>query len=456
MITKDEFIKNISESIKRGELSYFIGAGLSKGSGHLDWKELMEDFADELKLDIKTEHDLIQLAQFYVNKKRGRNKINEKIRNEFKNKVKENPLLTLMCELPVHSVWTTNFDLLIEETYDKINKKIDVKNNVSSLSTNIHGSEVTLYKMHGDVNDVDDIVIIRDDYEKFDKTRGLFTTKLTGELVTNTFLFIGYSFSDPNLHSILSKIRISLKENQREHYYITKKATDDYELIKQKLMIDDLSNYGIKTLRVDSYDEYDEIMKEIRDEVYKENIFVSGSAYEYLEYGEEEEAKKLIKHIVSTLIKNNYKIINGLGLGLADGVIQGLIEGLTSKDQILQTPFDLRVFPQKTSQRLSRKEQWSALRENMISKSRVAIFMFGNKIDPNTGKVVLADGMMEEFEIAKKHDLTIIPIVSTGYMASKIYDENKGLVEVKDNLTTKDIEAIGKDIIELIKESEKR
>lgn len=59
----------------------------------------------------------------------------------------------------------------------------------------------------------------------------------------------------------------------------------------------------------------------------------------------------------------------------------------------------------------------------MISESGVCIFIFGNKLVE--GKVELASGMMEEFQIAKEKGKIIIPIASTGFAAKEIFDEMK-------------------------------
>ena len=57
----------------------------------------------------------------------------------------------------------------------------------------------------------------------------------------------------------------------------------------------------------------------------------------------------------------------------------------------------------------------------MISRSGISIFIFGNKQDPDTGRVVAADGMLYEFEIAKQHDNIIVPIGCTGFVAERIW-----------------------------------
>ena len=79
--------------------------------------------------------------------------------------------------------------------------------------------------MHGDIERPDIAVLTKDDYEKYHLTHGPFISALSGHLVDTTFLFLGFSFSDPNLDYILSRIRVSYREHQRRHYCVTKRRT---------------------------------------------------------------------------------------------------------------------------------------------------------------------------------------------------------------------------------------
>ncbi|MGV8984038.1 MAG: hypothetical protein ACOH2C_22940, partial [Clostridium sp.] len=79
---------------------------------------------------------------------------------------------------------------------------------------------------------------------------------------------------------------------------------------------------------------------------------------------------------------------------------------------------------QKSSGGKVLKQLWTDYRKNMISLAGISIFMFGNKTDSN-GKIVEANGMIEEFSIAKEQDSFIIPIATTGYVSRIIMDEIK-------------------------------
>lgn len=60
-------------------------------------------------------------------------------------------------------------------------------------------------------------------------------------------------------------------------------------------------------------------------------------------------------------------------------------------------------------------------REDMASYAGAAVFLFGNKL--RDGNVVLSDGMLQEFEIAKEKGLALIPVGATGYMAGELWKQ---------------------------------
>ena len=111
-------------------------------------------------------------------------------------------------ELPIGVIWTTNYDDLIEKAFDNVQKIVDVKSRNEHLSNTLANRECILYKMHGDKNNPNDAILIKDDYERYYKAHKQFLSALTGDLISKTFLFVGFSFQDPNLDYILSRIRV--------------------------------------------------------------------------------------------------------------------------------------------------------------------------------------------------------------------------------------------------------
>jgi len=428
----EAFIKDFLESIEEKKAAIFAGAGLSVGAGFVDWKGLLEDVAQEIGLDVKKEEDLISLAQFHYNENGGRSKLNKKILKVFTDDVETTENHRILSRLPIDTFWTTNYDSLIEDSLESYNKIVDVKHENKQLPNSIPKRDVTVYKMHGDAKHAHDAIITRNDYEGYFRTHEPFVTTLKGDLTTKTFLFIGFSFTDPNLDYALSRVRLNFHDGASHHYCFIKTISEDeckdkaeflYKKRRQELRINDLKTYQITPVIVDSYEEITEILSEIEKRYRMRSIFISGSAEEYNNWGRDR-AIKLIHKLSSKLISKNYRIVNGFGWGVGSAVINGALEQIYlkpkkySEDQLIVKPF-----PQFATGDKELPELWHDYRIRMISLTGIAIFVFGNKIDRKTSELVNADGVKKEFDIAISQGCIPIPIESTGYMARELWGE---------------------------------
>lgn len=439
---KEQFVKKFVEDIHGGNAAIFAGAGTSRDAGFVNWKDLVRSFSEEIQLDVEKESDLIGITQYYINYKGGnRGSVNREIIRKFSNPEANTEVMNLLTRLPVSAYWTTNYDKVIENALEKNNRLADVKRNSYDLARNIPDSDAFVYKMHGDVDSPQDAVISKDDYERYSEKNSLFISALRGDLVSKTFLFVGFSFEDPNLESILGKVNALLGENKREHYCIQKKVLEkdfdveeknpedikkeyDYAVIKQNLKIKDLQRYGIETILVDEYSEIPQLIQKIEDQYLKTTIFISGSISSYNTTWSEEKVNKYCYNLSNFLISKNYKIISGFGFGIGSSIINGALDKIyESKYRHVNEYLGLFPFPQYESGGKSLKERWTENRNEMISSAGVCIFIFGNKIV--NGEVVSAAGMKEEFQIAKEKGKIIIPIGSTGATAKEIFDEMK-------------------------------
>jgi hypothetical protein len=425
------FINDYVKDLNEGTASIFAGAGLSIPSGYVNWSELMSEIAQDLGLDINQEKDLVSIAQYHVNENQTRSKLNRKILEEFTEDTEETENHKIIARLPVSSVWTTNYDELIEKTYLKENKVVDVKYRNNQLLTTKPKRDLVVYKMHGDVNHPDQAILTKEQYEQYHITHEPFINALSGELITKTFLFIGFSFTDPNLDYVLSRLNFRFSKDKRQHYCFVKRhelgdslnpdqATLDYNNRRQILSTNDLKRYGVKSLLVDNYGDITSILQEIETRYKKRTIFISGSAETY-EPHNKHDAIGFVHNLSKAVVENNYKIVNGFGWGIGSSVINGALESIQnhpnkySEDQLI-----LKPFPQFKTGSKDLKELWSDYRQNMISKCGISIFVYGNKeVD---GEIVEADGVMEEFKIAHQNGCVCIPIGITNYASKSIFD----------------------------------
>ncbi len=435
-VSLEYFCQEYLKALEQGSAALFAGAGLSQPSGFVNWKELMRDIADELGLSVDEEADLISIAQFHVNQFGSRAKLNSSLIEEFTKDAQPNDNHRLIADLPVDTVWTTNYDTLIEDAFANAGKRVDKKTTKANLAQTKLNRDVIVYKMHGDIDQPQDAVLTKDDYENYTETRALFSTKLQGDLISRTFLFLGFSFTDPNIEYILSRIRVLIgQQNQRQHFCVMKRiskpkgkgkalARYEYDKTKQELSIADLKRFGIQTVMIDDYSQITDILRDLHRDVYRRSVFVAGSAHEYDPLGRTR-VDELSHAIGREIIRRGYNLISGFGLGIGGSAVLGALEELYAKQRSISANNRtvIRPFPQDAPTGTSRGELWSKYREDMISKSGFVIFLSGNKWNEASGQTVIADGVIEEWEIARKLGKYPIPVGATGHAARQVWQE---------------------------------
>ena len=389
----------------------------------------MRGVAHDVGLDVAKEDDLVALAQFHVNRHGVRHKINQSLVTEFSARAKSTRNHAILAALPIRTYWTTNYDHLIEDALRAAGKRPDVKSTNRNLAITAHLRDAIVYKMHGDVDHPDDAVVTKDDYETYSVNRPLFSTALQGDLVSKTFLFVGFSFNDPNLNYILARIRVLLGVNQRQHYALLRRVqrkefpslkTFSYARAKQDLQVQDLTRYGISGVLVDDYNEYAQILERVSKKYKRTRVFVSGSAHSYAPWAPVD-AERLIAEIGHALSAKEFGVVSGFGEGVGSHILNGVLDQLRDAGtQQLGDHLTLRPFPQGIADDAERKKRWTAYRKEMLSDAGIAIFLFGNKLSP-AGPAIDADGMDEEFRIAVAMGVVVIPVGCTGYMAARLH-----------------------------------
>jgi Sir2- and TIR-associating SLOG family/SIR2-like domain len=433
-----DFLQSYSVAVAEGNAALFVGAGLSRPSGFLDWKGLLRDCGRELKLDLDREHDLVAVAQFYLNqRKRDRSRLNQILKREFDRPAKVARNHEIIARLPIRTLWTTNFDTLLEQAFEAAGVRLDVKSRDKDLAVARAGREAVLYKMHGDITRPDEIVICKEDYDRYAVRHPVFQNVLEGDLVDKTFLFLGFSFTDPHLNYMLGHLDALLEESKHEHYAVMRRVrkndhaknqkdardTFKYETHKQQLQIEDLQRYGIQTVLIDEYAHLTDLLEQVASRLQVRNVFVSGSAHNCEEFGDER-MRDLCMRLGETLMTKGCQLTCGMGLNIGDAVVKGaLVELFNSGQAPSERRLLLRPFPRNLPAATSELDFYRKYRSDMIRQSGVAIFIAGtSRSSP------ISVGVMEEYRVAKELGKIPIPIGATGFAARKIWQE------VRDNL----------------------
>jgi len=420
------FINNYVKALKENNAVIFAGAGMSTSTGLFDWKKLLKPIAERLELDIDDEeHDLPALAQFFVDDQGGvRGELNQLLVEQYgKMDLKSSPNHEILARLPIQIYWTTNYDRHIEDALRKQGKTPDVKKMDVDLSVNFPKRDAIVYKMHGDIETVSETVLTKHEYEDYNKSRELFSNAFKSDYVSRTFLFIGFSFTDPNLEYLISRIRTTLGRDLKPDYFFLKKEQDPKKYKRQLVRANSLKRYGLNAVWINDYPEITEILKEIEVRYLRNTILVSGSAEVYGAFGEKP-AGELLHDLSKEISSRGYKILSGFGWGVGSAVINGVLDNMKSeRNQNLDNYLILRPFPQFETGAKKLPELWTEYRKSFIPLAGTAIFVFGNKKAKDTGDIVPANGMQEEFDIAIANGLKPIPIGATGFVAKDLWEQ---------------------------------
>ncbi|ELC8392176.1 SIR2 family protein [Clostridium perfringens] len=202
----DEKVRYLKNAIDDNKLIIFVGAGISKNSNLPDWEQLIKVFANKLKYPIKegqklSSDEFLKIPQYYYNIF-GAEEYKKVIKQELDINGQPNEIHELIFKLNPKHIITTNYDKLLEHTIIEQRMLFDIiakdKDLLDSKKSNY------IIKMHGDIKDLDNIVLKENDYLNYSQNHILIETYIKSLLVCNTFLFIGYSLNDYNLKQIIS------------------------------------------------------------------------------------------------------------------------------------------------------------------------------------------------------------------------------------------------------------
>lgn len=407
-----DFVKKIINSLTESKLSLFTGAGTSMSAGLPSWVEFFDELCKQQDISIKnSQYDLYTILSFLKNQKQfNDDKIKKYIKRQLADcvlKMSKNPfkdiLQQAMYDLNADSFWTTNWDTVYADFVQSVEK---MPANIIYRDAEIVNADVikqkTIYHLNGYIGNLESLVVDKQDYNKyFQQNEGLITF-LKKELITHTFLFIGYSFADNLMLDVLSQVRnfkkdthyailvdngdpnfIHFQQNLEENYGIISfviNPQDNQEINSTTNNNDLQDNENTKAIPKQTTNQYItsqvvQILTLIKESIARKQIYISGSLYDYDEDAKQE-MKCLSQAIVEQLFKSSYdyKIANSLGHGLTQRLIGQIAHYCSQNNERLDRRLVIRHgdFDSKNHQ-----EKYQ-LRKQLIQTSGIIIFMYGN------------------------------------------------------------------------------
>jgi Sir2- and TIR-associating SLOG family/SIR2-like domain len=421
--TRALLLKEFPVSLAEETAAIFVGAGVSMGAGYPSWKELLRDIGEELGVSSADVSDLAALAQWHIRRSSGATKIRQVIRKEIGIEHAIPDTLDIIARLPVRHIWTTNYDRLIERAFSALGRPLDPISAAADLALKPRAGAVRLYKMHGTVDRLDDLVISTDDYELFRNRRGAFLPLLQAHLSSLSMLFVGLSFTDPNVRHVLSLIREAFTETPPEHFVIVRpphrsdyRNANEYKarLTQHELWADDLQRYGLRAVEIASYDEVPHLLKEVERKLADRRVWVSGSWPVGVGGNSRAEFVHQVAYGLGRELGNaGLTLVSGSGLLVGSAAVSGFLSSLQRTGSWdLDRRLIARPFPQPLDGKEPNREQWALLRDELGRLSGIVIFIGGQKVVD--GRVVEADGVYAERRIADENGAFLIPVGATG------------------------------------------
>lgn len=229
----------ITQAMEDHQLVLFVGAGASMAAGMPSWSDAVRTIADRLSITHE-QLDYLRIPQYYYNA-RGKKEYTQLMREIFKHGdyLTKHEIHDKIIAFNTETIITTNYDHLIEQAAEDNSQILSVVSKDADLPYRKGGKE--LIKMHGDFEN-DNFVLKEDDYLSYSRNFKLIENYVKSLIGTKVVLFVGYSFSDPDLKLIFSWVKDILGGDFQRAYLI--ESGKEYDVNEEEYF----RNFGINLL----------------------------------------------------------------------------------------------------------------------------------------------------------------------------------------------------------------
>ena len=431
-VTAKELVAKFAEAVAVGDAAVFVGAGASQSAGLPGWGELIAEA--RTAADVPETISDAPLAAQYIANTDGEGALHAAIKRKIDRDVVPNAVHDLLSHLPIRDYWTTNYDLLIEQSLEALNIEfqwvVGEQDYVGRPAAGTSTKRVT--KMHGSLTrDAPGQrswraapVITRADFERYEELHPITWTRLRAAWLTNSFLFLGLSFDDPNLNLLLRLSRsLPSHIDAPPHFVVFAEKADPVDRRLQQLRVSDLEKSGVNVHMIDSHEDLSPLLNQLEVRCRPALLFVAGSFQPNGTSDEDRFSMSVAQTLAATIAAAERKTRPAV---VSFGGPAGQVVSRQFRDALAPTeylPELVRFYYRKAetgdeSIPIEHRVGMAIFTERTLEDMRGFVF-------PQVRAMVVIGGGArtgDEVEAARRHGVLVLPIGATGGAAKTLWD----------------------------------
>lgn len=208
----------VIQLVRKEQVTLFLGAGFSLEAGAPNSSSLIDAILNQVPYEDKEDFvnlTLDALCQKFVEyNNEGRSALIRTLKPLFNFERKNCKDQISLSHIPhFKRIFTTNYDTLIEDAYGSDCVVIKQNQDIGMIDD----TKAMIYKIHGDFDNPDEMILTRGDYDDFyrNQKNELIWDIVKAEFSLRAILFIGYSLDDSNITHLIERVtNLSGKCNQ--------------------------------------------------------------------------------------------------------------------------------------------------------------------------------------------------------------------------------------------------
>ncbi len=249
----------LTAAIDQRKCVLFVGAGLSaqaqddSGERPPLWGQLLEKMVDwciDNRVELRAEKDafveIIRKKRYLV----AAQEIQERMGSSlgpclrellYIGRIRPSEAHLLVPETDWVAVLTSNYDAILDGAFavqsGGIVPPVYTRRNTSQALESLRRDEFFIFKVHGDVNQPDSIVLGDRDYSRIIYLDPAYRSFLETIFATFTVLFIGFGTEDPDLNAIIERLSAVYERSVGHHFLLV--PEDSFSAIERRRLLED-------------------------------------------------------------------------------------------------------------------------------------------------------------------------------------------------------------------------